>query len=132
MIFCAMKPTQFTAKEIGQLLEHHQSGLREQVVHFIEFEDKLSNLLEKYGFQDIGDFRRKKTRLAAKIRGREKSVQYRRRTPEDEEKIRIMTEAGQGTSEIARELELASNTVTNVKRALKERGALRPPVTLKS
>lgn len=117
-----MQSTQITAKELSELLERHQSGLKEQVEHFIQFEAKLGELLEAYGFQDIRDFRRKKTHLSAKIRGKNKSVQYRRRTPEDVEKIREMTLKGRGTTEIARKLELAPNTVTNVKRMLKKEG----------
>lgn len=100
-----------------------RAQIEAEIQHFKETEAKLQAVVSKAGFRNLKEFLRAKRNLVARLKG-QRPIKYRRRTPEDEERILAMTGEGRKTKEIARELGLAPNTVSNVKKVLRDKGKL--------
>lgn len=105
-----------------------QESLSLRIKLMERFELKLNELLTENGYTTYEDYLRDNANLVAEMAGKPppKDLQsHRRRTKEDEQEILELVKAGVRNKDIARRLGFAENTISNVKKVLKDRGDLR-------
>lgn len=84
---------------------------------------EINKITTDYGYKNLTDFLRKRSQTLAILEGK-RPAKYRRRSRDDVQRVCEMVRDGRKNKEIAAELQLAPNTVSNIKRLLKDRGEL--------
>lgn len=110
-----------------ELAKKESQALEARAERLEECNKALYEVLEKFGFHHLQQYQQERLDVECRLRGsrpaRVKSI-YRRKTPEDVQAVLELTLQGKRTVEVAKLLNLAPNTISNIKKSLKDQGKL--------
>jgi len=99
--------------------------LDSEVKQFTAIDKELTAIVVKHGHKDLRSYFLAREKLIRRITISDPNkFKYRRRTAADVERVRKMVLENKKTKDIANTLNLASQTVSNIKKLLRDKGKL--------